>query len=229
MRLVIIFISLELVLAWNLTFCLCFRFTSNKLMFKKLHDANRITTLRMNLEGTPFESLYTMIKAREYCPPQVCIEQLVVSLIRSLHIPDYILHWFHPIIMLLSILSLGSYGIYQGFVIKSASSNNSLKDERVIFAARNQHPTIMAALGFIMVLGSQSGLASLLVQERSILESPHSASALLVLTMFIFQGFLSFGISLNPIFRSFHTYFGGFTILAIVYHIITGLQLGFSY
>ena len=45
------------------------------------------------LQGTPFETLYSLTKARESCPPQVCVESLLVNVVRQLHLSDFVLHW----------------------------------------------------------------------------------------------------------------------------------------
>jgi hypothetical protein len=174
------------------------------------------------LEGTPIESLYSMVKAREACPPQVCVEQLAVSLIRDLQLPEALVHWGHPLAMTIAVLAMGSYGIYQGLVIRSKESSAAVR------AARSSHPTIMAALGVIMFIGAQGGLTSLLVQRQPILESPHSATALLVLSMFLLQALSGLAIPTAPVFRDLHAYFGFATAAALLAHIYTGFSLGVS-
>lgn len=45
------------------------------------------------LLGTPLETLYSLVKARETCPPQVCVESLLLNIVRQLHLSDVVLHW----------------------------------------------------------------------------------------------------------------------------------------
>lgn len=172
------------------------------------------------LEGTPLESLYTLVKAREACPPQVCIEQLFISVIRSLNLPEPLIHWGHPVAMILAISFLGGYGLYQGYLIRS-SKDISAKRKAAAF-----HPTLMSILIGVMFIGAQGGLSSLLVQEHPILESSHAGSALLMFGMLTVQALLSSLISVSPIARNAHAYFGVATIAVVLYHITTGFSLG---
>lgn len=221
-------IALPFFLCYAAIIPIAFSFMSPKSLHRSFISSSTVlptqrSQLMMNpLEGTPIESIYSMVKAREACPPQVCVEQLFVSIIRDLELPEGLIHWGHPIAMGIAVLAMGGYGIYQGLLIRSKEPTAAVK------AARSSHPTIMTALFVIMFIGAQGGLSSLLVQRQPILESPHSATALLVLLMFFAQAILGLGISSAPALRNLHTYFGFATAAALLAHIYTGINLGIS-
>ena len=132
--------------------------------------------------------------------------------------------------MTLTICALGGIGVYQGRQIRSIRLGTDRSDEaKLTFQnARNLHPTLMSALLFALLIGVQSGLGSLLVQGKPILESAHSATALGVLLLFGVQGLLSLGIPTTTKIRDLHSLFGWAVIAGLALHFISGLFLGFS-
>jgi hypothetical protein len=185
------------------------------------------------LAGTPFDGLYDMMKAREACPPQVCIEQLIATLIRQAQLPDIVLHWFHPVAMILALSLVGGFGAYHGLRMRSSrlqitaeGASGSLQKD--FSESRNLHPTLMSVLLFFYLFGAQTGLGSMLIMEKPIVDSPHSATALLSFLMLAVQATISAGMGAVPALRPAHTYFGIATLAVIVVHIATGLGLEFS-
>jgi hypothetical protein len=68
----------------------------------------------------------------------------------------------------------------------------------------------------------------MLVMEKPIVESAHSATALLSFLMLAAQATISAGMGAVPALRTVHTYFGMATVAAVVLHMLTGLGLEFS-
>jgi hypothetical protein len=182
-----------------------------------------------SLEGTPFEGMYSMVKARELCPPEVCVEQLVVSLFRSLRLPEPVYHWFHPVSAVLLISLIAGFGLKQGLDMRASRTGKMDVSQSDLRSARSFHPSLMAGLAVVYLISSQGGLGSLLVLQQPILESPHSATALLSFLMLAIQGTLSLGINTIPNMRTVHYYFGCATMASIAAHAATGLALGFSF
>merc|ERR1712146_574858 len=70
------------------------------------------------LSATGFEGLNAAIRARENCPPQICLENLLINTIRDANIDPLIVKYGHPAMMFVMLASMGGYGIYLGYQIR---------------------------------------------------------------------------------------------------------------
>ena len=69
------------------------------------------------LSATGFEGLNAAIRARENCPPQICLENLLINTIRDANIDPLIVKYGHPAMMFVMLASMGGYGVYLGYQI----------------------------------------------------------------------------------------------------------------
>lgn len=210
-----------------------------------------------------YSGIYGLFKAREVCPPQVCIEQLLVNVVKSFQLSDLTIQWTHPVLMAISIGLLTYAGVTKGLAIanpqqqllQSASSaptsidnhnniipNNDVNnirqnsaiakgvpvDKKALKDAKFWHPILMSMLLVLYIFGIQGGIGSQLLQDKPILESPHSVTALVSVGLLMLQALISQGIDSSPIVRKGHGVLGYITVASIVMHLFTGLMFSFS-
>eukprot|EP01041_Mallomonas_annulata_P012000 gene12000-25145_t len=187
----------------------------------------KLRPLRLDVNNGPFDGLYSMIKARYQCPPQICAEQVMVQFVKDLHLPEPFLHWFHAVSMITVLFVMGSYGVYQGYLIKEGRNAKSFDESYK--SAVSSHPNVMALMSTFFFIGSAGGLGSLILLDKPILESSHATTALIVLLMLPFQAFLSFAMNAFTQIRPLHVYFGVATMSALFIHFVTGMQLALSF
>jgi len=136
----------------------------------------RAQPLAMDM-GSPLDGWIAAAKYREMCPPQSCVEQLLLDQIRKQDFDPTVLHWAHPATMLLLVAPSMSYAAYLGWKIRasseSAPSAMSGSERR---SAGSTHAVLMSAAALFSVFGIQGGLGSMLLANEPILESPHAAS-----------------------------------------------------
>ncbi|KAG5189139.1 hypothetical protein JKP88DRAFT_275609 [Tribonema minus] len=179
----------------------------------------------MSAGGGPFEALVSLVKAREACPPQVCLEQLLLDNVRRAQLPEALFHWGHPAAMLLLTLPLALGGAYLGWQIKLG---NEGADPQGVKRARALHPPLMIAAGVLLVFGVQSGIASLLMQGQPLLDSAHAKTAGALLALYAAQGFLGTSMGGNGAARLAHTAAGTALVAWLLGHTALGLTLGFQ-
>lgn len=107
-----------------------------------------------------------------------------ISLVRSLDLPDWLVHWGHPGNMAVVLFAMGGYGTYLGFRIRFSD------DEVEIAKAKDLHPKLLGGMFFFFSLGALGGITSLLTSEKPILDSPHAVTAVIGLTLLTIQAIL---------------------------------------
>jgi Protein of unknown function (DUF4079) len=198
-------------------------------LHRQPHLAAKSTVLAMS--SGPLDGLISLVKAREACPPQVCIEQLLLDNVRRADLPDAVIHWSHPVTMVALALPLALGGAYLGWQIRlgnNGNSSSSSSSSSSSTAARRLHAPLMAGALLLFVFGVQGGIASLLLQNHSLLDSPHAATAGVLLALFSLQGLVGVNMGNNSTARTAHTAVGTAAIAALMGHAALGLQLGLS-
>ncbi|CAM9937800.1 unnamed protein product, partial [Choristocarpus tenellus] len=158
------------------------------------------------------------VKARQDCPPQVCLENLLLDNIRRANILEPILHWFHPLSMVAIFLPLALTGAYTGLQVRLARTTSSplsadpqkidvqiddvdssdksdneeaARAEANAARARTLHPTLMVAATVVAFFGVQGGTGGLLLLDKPLQESEHARTAVLVLFLLLSQSLLA--------------------------------------
>jgi Protein of unknown function (DUF4079) len=189
-----------------------------------VHSTSRKHALTMS--SGPLDGLISLVKAREACPPQVCTEQLLLDNVRRADLPEAVIHWSHPVTMVALALPLALGGAYLGWQIRLADSSSSSSSSSG--AARKLHAPLMTGALLLFVFGVQGGIASLLLQNHSLLDSPHAATAGVLLALFSLQGLVGMNMGGNATARTAHAAVGTAAIAALLGHAALGLQLGLS-
>lgn len=148
---------------------------------------------RLKLSMGPLDGLITAAKYRETCPPQSCVEQLLIEQIRKQDLDPSLLHWAHPITMLLLVAPCMVFAANLGWKIRGSTrpqdgSNTAAKltaEERR--SAGSLHAILMSTAVIFSTFGIQGGLGSMLLAREPILESSHSASGFLFTALFGLQ------------------------------------------
>ncbi len=143
----------------------------------------------------------------------------------GLGVPEPIVHWGHPAMMAIVLFVMGSFVGLTGWKSRTLSE----KDPDAAIKNRLDHRKIAPLMFLFIVLGYTGGVLSLVMQNKSIFESPHfwtgsaiiallSINGLLAATQFGGQGSL----------RSAHAYIGSAALVLFVVHAALGLNLGLS-
>ncbi|KAH0925316.1 hypothetical protein HID58_017572 [Brassica napus] len=135
-----------------------------------------------------------------------------VEIVKSLNLPDWLVHWGHPGNMAVVLFAMGGYGTYLGFRIRGEG-----KGER--FA-----PKLLAGMFFFFSLGATGGITSLLTSDKPIFERIHRSCSLdhsNSLTTNLFKD--------KPELRGVHGILGSGIMALFLVHAAFGLQLGLSY
>ena len=145
-------------------------------------------------------------------------------------LPDFILHWGHGAAMASVLLSMGVIGAYMGWQIRFGNGDE-VTPLTLGETIREAHPKIIGGAFFFFLLGGQGGLVLLDTQGKSILESPHAMTAVLSVVLLATQAVLPklFATENGKLARDVHAYLGSATMTVLFAHLVTGLNLGFSF
>ena len=148
----------------------------------------------------------------------------IASQFRSLNLPEPITHWGHPLMMGIVMFVMGSFVAYAGWQIRLNP------DQEIVAKSKSDHRKIAPLMFLFMAMGYTGGILSLVMQEKSILASPHFWTGSIVLTLLAINGGLSLSgfAGNNPNIKSAHAYLGSIAVGIMVLHAIFGLKLGLS-
>ncbi|NET32362.1 MAG: DUF4079 domain-containing protein [Cyanothece sp. SIO1E1] len=149
----------------------------------------------------------------------------IAEQVRSLGLPQPIIHWGHPLMMGIVVVVMGTFVGIAGWRGRTAI------DAEVSTKNRASHRQIAPWMFTFIALGYTGGVLSLVTQGQPILESPHfwtGSAAVLLLGLngvFSLGGFLGDRAAL----RTTHAYVGSLALVVLLVHALLGLQLGLSF
>eukprot|EP00250_Pteridium_aquilinum_P004256 c14482_g1_i1 orf=128-961(+) len=147
----------------------------------------------------------------------------IAEVVRSLDLPDWLVHWGHPGNMAVVLFAMGGYGSYLGWQIRLSD------DMEAKAKAKDLHPKLLGGMFFFFSLGATGGILSLLTCGKPIFESPHAVTGLSGLALLTIQTALTGFFESNPSMRGVHGVLGSGIMLLFLVHAVFGLQLGLSY
>ncbi|WJX18110.1 hypothetical protein P8452_07948 [Trifolium repens] len=145
-----------------------------------------------------------------------------VEIVKSLNLPDWLVHWGHPANMAVVLFAMGGYGTYLGFRIRYSD------DVEEKAKAKDLHPKLLAGMFFFFALGATGGVTSLLTSDRPIFDSPHAVTGVIGLALLTIQTILPSLFEGNPGLRNVHGILGSSIMTLFLIHAALGLQLGLS-
>lgn len=148
----------------------------------------------------------------------------IAAYFRSLHLPEPITHWGHPVMMGIVVFALGSaVGLagWRGRLL--AGSEAGVK-------ALSDHRQFAPLMTFFIMAGYTGGVLSLVMQQQPILESPHFWTGSLVVMLLLINGTISLsGFDGNQAsLRTAHALIGSMILGLLVVHACLGLWLGLT-
>jgi hypothetical protein len=148
----------------------------------------------------------------------------VAAWLRELGIPSSVVDWGHPLMMGIVVLVMGSFVGLAGWRGRVAADPDVA--QKSLFDHRQLAPWMF---GFIAA-GYSGGILSLLMQQQSILQSPHFWTGSLVLFLLTINAVISFtGFGGNQTaLRTVHAYLGSAILCLLFAHALLGLKLGLS-
>jgi fucose 4-O-acetylase-like acetyltransferase len=141
----------------------------------------------------------------------------------SLHFPEPIVHWGHPLMMGIVLVFMGGFAAVTGWRGRLAT------DPQVAQTAWGEHRKLVPWLYLFLALGYSGGLLSLVMQGQEILQSPHFVTGSVVLAGLTVNALLSLAMKGQVVTRTLHAYVGSATLAVAVVHIALGVQLGLSF
>ena len=148
----------------------------------------------------------------------------IASQFRAMGIPEPITHWGHPVMMGIVIFAMGSFVGFSGWRSRLTA------DADVAQKSRSDHRKMAPWMFLFMAMGYTGGLLSLVMQEHSVMESPHFWTGSLVLVLLALNGLISatgFGGNKAAL-RTAHAFLGSTALAVMLVHAIVGLKLGLS-
>jgi fucose 4-O-acetylase-like acetyltransferase len=143
---------------------------------------------------------------------------------RSFGMPEPIVHWGHPLMMGIVIFVMGSFVGYAGWKGRTST------DEEVALKSRTDHRKLAPLMFLFIALGYTGGVLSLVMQQHSILESPHFWTGTVVVGLLGLNGLISlsgFGGNQASL-RTVHAYLGSAALILLFVHALLGINLGVS-
>ncbi|CAJ2672464.1 hypothetical protein L195_g000598 [Trifolium pratense] len=145
-----------------------------------------------------------------------------VEIVKSLNLPDWLVHWGHPANMAVVLFAMGGYGTYLGFRIRYSD------DVEEKAKAKDLHPKLLAGMFFFFALGATGGVTSLLTSDKPIFDSPHAVTGVIGLALLTIQTILPSLFEGSPGLRNVHGILGSGIMTLFLIHAALGLQLGLS-
>jgi len=142
--------------------------------------------------------------------------------------PEALLHWGHAAAMATVLLAMGGYGAFLGWQTRFGNGG-AVYPLSLGMTAAELHPTLMAAALFFFFLGGQGGLVLLAVAGQPLLQSAHSSTAVIGLSLMAAQAVLGTTMGDSAEKRTIHAYLGTGVLLILLVHMYFGLNLGFSF
>jgi hypothetical protein len=148
----------------------------------------------------------------------------IAAWFRSFGMPEPIVHWGHPLMMGIVIFVMGSFVGYAGWKGRVAT------DGDVALKSRSDHRKLAPWMFLFIAMGYTGGVLSLVMQQHSILESPHFWTGTVVLGLLGLNGLISlsgFGGNQTSL-RTVHAYLGSAALILLFVHAVLGINLGLS-
>ncbi|XP_047332590.1 uncharacterized protein LOC124936169 [Impatiens glandulifera] len=145
-----------------------------------------------------------------------------VELVKSLNLPEWLVHWGHPANMAVVLFAMGGYGTYLGFRIRLSD------DVEEKAKAKDLHPKLLGGMFFFFALGATGGVTSLLTSGKPIFESPHAVTGFIGLSLLTIQTLLPTFFEGNAGLRNVHGILGSGIMTLFLVHAALGLQLGLA-
>lgn len=145
-------------------------------------------------------------------------------------VSDFLIHWGHPAAMATVLLTMVNFGAYLGWQTRLGNGN----DKMLLTLGqtyRQMHPLLMSGALFFFFLGGQGGIVLTALQGRNLLESTHATTAFLGLGLMVLQAALPYYTKFaeKDFTRTAHAYLGSATMAVLYFHMVAGLQVGFSF
>mmetsp|Transcript_34245 Transcript_34245/g.78060 ORF Transcript_34245/g.78060 Transcript_34245/m.78060 type:complete len:222 (+) Transcript_34245:36-701(+) len=141
-------------------------------------------------------------------------------------LPPEVVHWGHAGAML-SVYPMIFVSAYSAWLTSQGRGDEELFSMGI--PARVLHPLQALGATLFFIIGGQGGLVLLKAQGQPILDSPHAATAVLVLLGLFLQAFSALLFPAFPSLRSYHGVLGTMTAATLIAHAATGLSLGLSF
>jgi hypothetical protein len=150
--------------------------------------------------------------------------EIIASQFRSLGIPEPIVHWGHPLMMAIVVFVMGS------FVGLAGWRGRVIADAAQAMKSRTDHRKLAPWMFLFMAAGYTGGVLSLVMQNQSVLESPHFWTGSIVLILLAANGIISLtGFGGNKaVLRTVHAYLGSTALCLLFLHAVLGLKLGLA-
>jgi fucose 4-O-acetylase-like acetyltransferase len=148
----------------------------------------------------------------------------IANQLRSLGIPEPIVHWGHPLMMAIVIFVMGS------FVGLAGWRGRMVTDKEAAIKSRSEHHKLAPWMFLFLATGYTGGVLSLVMQHQSILDSPHFWTGSIVLVLLAANGVISltgFGGNKAAL-RNLHAYLGSTALCLLFLHAVLGLKLGLA-
>lgn len=150
--------------------------------------------------------------------------ETIASQFRSLGIPEQIVHWGHPVMMAIVVFVMGS------FVGLAGWRGRVVADVAKAMQSRTDHRKLAPWMFLFIAVGYTGGILSLVMQNQSVLESPHFWTGSIVLILLAANGISSlsnFGGN-KAVLRTVHAYLGSMALCLLFLHAVLGLKLGLA-